>query len=122
MARRLVWTERQNFQGYGCSECHWVFEPSSAVFGFGRSLDDVKQAYEAERDKAVPTSVPTFRAKLIRKSRLGSIPRLVSHHTDSSLPCVLESPAIFFEVNPCDSPTRFYLFVLSAICQWRLAA
>jgi hypothetical protein len=47
---------------------------------------------------------------------------LVSHHTDSSLPCVLEFAAIFFEVNRCDSPTRFYLFALNAICQWRLAA
>jgi hypothetical protein len=28
-----------------------VFEPTSAVFGFGRSLDKMKEAYEAERDK-----------------------------------------------------------------------
>ncbi len=57
MARRLVWMERHNFKGYGCSECHWVFEPTSALFGFGRSLDEIKQTYESERDKAFAAHV-----------------------------------------------------------------
>lgn len=57
MARRLTWVERQDFQGYSCSECDWVFEPTSGVFGFGRSLDEMKQAYEAERDKAFAAHV-----------------------------------------------------------------
>jgi hypothetical protein len=51
MARNLVWIKNETFQGFGCSECHWVFEPTNAVFGFGRSIYDMKQAYEAERDK-----------------------------------------------------------------------
>jgi hypothetical protein len=57
MVRRLIWMERQNFQGYGCSECDWVFEPTSEVFGFGRSVEKMKQAYEVERDKAFATHV-----------------------------------------------------------------
>jgi hypothetical protein len=28
--RKLVWVERQLFRGFGCSECAWVFNPSSA--------------------------------------------------------------------------------------------
>jgi hypothetical protein len=25
MPRKLVWIEKQNFQGFGCSECNWKF-------------------------------------------------------------------------------------------------
>jgi hypothetical protein len=28
--RKLVWIEQQRFRGFGCSECAWVFNPSSA--------------------------------------------------------------------------------------------
>jgi hypothetical protein len=28
--RKLVWVERERFRGFGCSECGWVFNPSSA--------------------------------------------------------------------------------------------
>ncbi|MGB7436399.1 MAG: hypothetical protein WBR26_05905 [Candidatus Acidiferrum sp.] len=49
MARKLVWIESQNFEGFGCSECQWLFKPSSPLIG--KSLDEMKQAYEAERDK-----------------------------------------------------------------------
>ena len=27
MARKLVWIENQKFQGFGCSQCNWVFHP-----------------------------------------------------------------------------------------------
>ena len=30
MSRKLVWIEQQRFRGFGCSECTWVFNPSSA--------------------------------------------------------------------------------------------
>jgi hypothetical protein len=46
MARKLVWIENQNFEGFGCSECQWVFKSTSPFVG--RSLDKMKQAYEAE--------------------------------------------------------------------------
>jgi len=26
MPRKLVWIENQNLQGFGCSECTWVFK------------------------------------------------------------------------------------------------
>jgi len=49
MPRKLVWIETQNFQGFGCSECRWVFKPLSALVG--ESLDEMKHKYEAQRDK-----------------------------------------------------------------------
>jgi len=49
MPRKLVWIENQNFQGFGCSECNWMFKPASALVG--GSLDEMKQRYEAQRDK-----------------------------------------------------------------------
>jgi hypothetical protein len=48
MPRNLVWLQNQNFQGFGCSECNWVFKPSGALVG--KSLDEMKRKYEAERD------------------------------------------------------------------------
>ena len=29
MSRKLVWIEERGFRGFGCSECAWVFYPSS---------------------------------------------------------------------------------------------
>ena len=49
MPGKLVWNEKQNFQGFGCSECSWVFNPFGALVG--ESLDEMKQKYEAQRDK-----------------------------------------------------------------------
>ncbi len=49
MARKLVWIESQNFEGFGCSECQWVFKTTGPFIG--KSLDKMKQAYEVERDK-----------------------------------------------------------------------
>lgn len=48
MPRKLVWIEGQNLQGFGCSECNWVFETSTALVA--ESLDEMKQKYEAQRD------------------------------------------------------------------------
>ena len=49
MPRKLVWMESQTFEGFGCSECTWVFKPPGALVG--ESLDEMKQKYEAQRDK-----------------------------------------------------------------------
>jgi hypothetical protein len=49
MPRKLVWIENQNFLGFGCSACNWVFKPFSALVG--ESLDEMKQKHEAQRDK-----------------------------------------------------------------------
>lgn len=48
MPRKLEWIKSENFQGFGCSECNWKFEPSGALAG--KSLDDMKTQYEAQRD------------------------------------------------------------------------
>jgi hypothetical protein len=48
MPRKLVWIENQSFQGFGCSECNWVFETFSAFVG--ESLEEMKQKYAAQRD------------------------------------------------------------------------
>jgi hypothetical protein len=49
MPRSLVWIERPDFVGFGCSECQWVFHSAGPLVG--TSLDQMKQTYEAERDK-----------------------------------------------------------------------
>jgi len=49
MPRELVWVEYQNLQGFGCSQCNWVFNPAGALVG--ESLQEMKQRYEAQRDK-----------------------------------------------------------------------
>ncbi len=31
MQRKLVWVERQNFYGWACSECVWVFNTARSA-------------------------------------------------------------------------------------------
>jgi len=57
MPRKLVWIEEQRFQGWGCSECAWVFNPSGAPTG--KSLDEMKENYERRRDKYFAAHVCT---------------------------------------------------------------
>ena len=47
--RKLLWVERQNFHGWACSECEWVF--NSAGRPIGESLDEMVSHYEQQRDK-----------------------------------------------------------------------
>ena len=49
MPRKLVWIEKQDFQGFGCSECNWKFSASGTLAG--DSLDEMKRKYAVERDK-----------------------------------------------------------------------
>jgi hypothetical protein len=49
MPRKLEWIDNQQFQGYGCSECNWTFNPSGPLAG--HSLNEMKMKYEAQRDK-----------------------------------------------------------------------
>jgi hypothetical protein len=48
-SRKQIWVKSQNFQGWGCSECAWVFNPSGLPAG--KSLDEMKENYEQLRDK-----------------------------------------------------------------------
>ena len=49
MGRDIVWVETQNFQGWACSACAWVFNPSGAPIG--KSIEEMKRNYERQRDK-----------------------------------------------------------------------
>ncbi len=47
--RTLIWIEQPRFQGCGCSQCAWVFNPSGPPVG--NSLQEMKENYERRRDK-----------------------------------------------------------------------
>jgi hypothetical protein len=53
--RTLVWVETQNFQGWACTECAWVFKASGAPMG--NSLEEMKQNYEQRRNKEFTSHV-----------------------------------------------------------------
>ena len=63
MRRKLVWIKEQRFWGWGCSECAWVFNPSGSPTG--KSLDEMKQNYEQQRDEefAAHVCAENLRAK-----------------------------------------------------------
>jgi hypothetical protein len=46
--RKLVWVERENFHGWACTECAWVFNPLGPIVG--ESIDEMKMRYERQRD------------------------------------------------------------------------
>jgi hypothetical protein len=50
MHRNLRWIEKEGFGGWACSECAWVFILSGPPTG--KSLNEVVQNYEQQRDKA----------------------------------------------------------------------
>jgi len=64
MPRKLVWIQKQKFQGFGCSQCNWVFEPSGTPVD--ESLDDMKQKYEGQRDKEFAAHVCAKHPKTTR--------------------------------------------------------
>jgi hypothetical protein len=47
--RKLLWIEESRFQGSGCSECAWVFNPPEPPAG--HSLAEMKEGYERRRNK-----------------------------------------------------------------------
>jgi rubredoxin len=55
MGRKLEWVESQNFQGWACSECAWVFSPSWPLVG--KSIDEMKTEFEQLRDKEFASHV-----------------------------------------------------------------
>jgi len=57
MKRELVWIEEERFQGWGCSQCAWVFNPSGAPTG--KSLNEMKANYERRRDNDFEAHVCT---------------------------------------------------------------
>ena len=49
MRRKLVLITERQFWGWSCSECAWVFKASGT--SSGKTLDEIKQNYEHQRDK-----------------------------------------------------------------------
>ena len=47
--RKLMRVEGQNFRGWGCSECAWVFHPSGPPVG--KSLDEMTRNFQMQLAK-----------------------------------------------------------------------
>jgi hypothetical protein len=64
--RTLIWIEELRFQGWGCSECAWVF--SALGPPDGNSLKEMGENYQRIRDKefAAHVCVEHPRAKLTK--------------------------------------------------------
>jgi len=58
MSRKLVWIDQKHF---GCSECGWRFEPSSAPTG--GTFDEMMLNLELQRDKEFTSHVCTDHPK-----------------------------------------------------------
>ena len=63
MLRAQIWIEGPLFQGWGCSECAWVFSPWGPPTG--NSLEEMRENYERLREKefAIHVCVERARAK-----------------------------------------------------------
>jgi hypothetical protein len=55
MRRKMVWVENQNFQGWTCTECAWMFNPSWPPVG--NSIDEMKTNFGQQRDKEFASHV-----------------------------------------------------------------
>ena len=53
--RKLVWIKRQDFEGWACAACEWVFNPLGPLVS--ESIDDMKMHYEQQRDKEFTSHV-----------------------------------------------------------------
>ena len=72
-SRELVWIEGQNVEGWGCSECAWVFNPSGPRAD--ESLDEMKRTFKtqlsAEFDSHVCAEHPRVKDAAPWKRRVG---------------------------------------------------
>jgi len=55
MRRKLVWVEKQNFQGWACTECAWVFNPLGPLVA--GSIDKMMMDYQQQRDNEFKSHV-----------------------------------------------------------------
>jgi hypothetical protein len=67
MRRKLVWVERENFQGWACSECVWAFNPLGPLVG--KSIDEMKMHYELQRDKEFAAHICAEHPRAARSPR-----------------------------------------------------
>jgi hypothetical protein len=66
MHRKLVWTESPNFQGWACTECAWVFNPSWPFAG--ESIEEMKTNFGQQRDKEFSSHVCAQHPRAARNS------------------------------------------------------
>jgi rubredoxin len=67
--RKLVRVEGQSFQGWDCSECSWLFNPSGPPVG--QSLEAMTRNYQAELSNefaAHDCGLPTSRRRALAKA------------------------------------------------------
>ena len=55
MRHKMLWIEGQNFQGWACSECAWVFKPQGSLLD--ESIEAMKIHYQEQRDKEFASHV-----------------------------------------------------------------
>jgi rubredoxin len=65
--RDLVWVKTGDFQGWACSECAWVFNPSAPPNG--NTLEEMKQNYEQQRDQEFVSHVCKAHATIKRPNK-----------------------------------------------------
>jgi len=53
--RTLIWIQDRHFQGWGCSECAWMFRPSGPPAG--DSLQEMKENYLRLRDEELAAHI-----------------------------------------------------------------
>lgn len=61
MPRQLIRIKRLDFEGFGCSECGWLFNYSGEPVG--RSLEEMKKVFAEQRDKEFAAHRCTNRSK-----------------------------------------------------------
>jgi ribosomal protein L37AE/L43A len=64
MGRKLVWVQRQNFQGWACTECAWEFNPAGPLVG--QTLEEMKGHYEQQRDAEFRSHVCAERPRVTK--------------------------------------------------------
>jgi hypothetical protein len=64
--RRLEWVERENFEGWACTECAWKYVPAGPFYG--ESIDELKMNFELRRDKEFRSHVCAEHPRAAEKS------------------------------------------------------
>jgi hypothetical protein len=67
MRRKIVWVESQNFRGWACTECAWVFNPLGPLVG--ESIDEMKMHYEQQREKEFAAHLCADHPRAAKNSR-----------------------------------------------------
>jgi hypothetical protein len=55
MRRELIWIDKAQFRGWGCSHCRWMFKPSGLPSG--KTIGQMKRESERERDAGIESHV-----------------------------------------------------------------